>query len=338
MHYERTVIDGHYHIYDWFNQDGISFWDTTGQYRDGRGFQAVNIMALPSYDGRDVSQNIMIALYKLRHPDFYAHGGLFYDVYPVPAVMTEGMDPLTQYKEMMKIGFDGIKMEEGKPTEIKEIGRTLDEPLYEDYFAQIEKDGTSLYCHVNDPDINWDVNRIPRECLENGGFYDDTYPSYEEIYECVLRVLERHPALKVTFTHFFFMSEDPERLEKIFAKYPGVCVDLTPGIEMYGGFEKRHDFYYDFFNRYADRILYGTDANDGRIDNAWFASDLVYDFLTTERKFDVAGHQFRGLNLPEETTEKILWKNFFKRTISTPKLFEPIRDLEIKIFAKKYEP
>lgn len=334
MKFDKKVIDSHYHIYNWFDKNGKTFWETTGAYRDGRGFRNVNINTLPSVK-RDVSNNIMVALYKLYHPDFYAHGGLIYDTYPVPAVMTEGMDPLTQYKELMEIGFDGIKMLETKPTEIKAIGRTVDDPLYADFFAAVEQDGTHMVWHVNDPDIFWDINKIPADCLEAGWYYGDgTYPAYETIYKQALAVLERHPSLKVSFAHFFFLSEDPERLEEIFAKYPGVSVDLTPGVEMYGGFGKRCQYYYDFFNRYADRIEYGTDAHDGGEGYNWVIADTVYRFLTTDDDFDIWDYQFKGLKLPEETTEKILWKNFAGRVGETPK---PINVAALKAYVEKYK-
>lgn len=334
MKYERKVIESHYHIMDWFNKEGNSFWEMVGKYRDGREVQNINILACPSVIG-DVSMNMIIALYKLYHPEVYIHGGLIYDRYPAPAVMPEGMDMLTQYRELMEIGFDGIKMLETKPQEMKIIGRTVDERFYEEFFAAVEKDGTHMVWHANDPDFCWDINRIPEGCLKSGYYYGDgTYPSYESIYEQVLTVLERHPALNVTFAHFFFLSENPERLEKIFEKYSGVSVDLTPGFEMYVGFGARHEYYYDFFNRNAERIEYGTDASNCEdLEFRWKIADTVYDFLTTDADFNIMGHQIKGLKLPEETTEKILWSNFERRVGKTSK---PINTVALKDYIEKY--
>ena len=41
--------------------------------------------------------------------------------------------------------------------------------------------------------------------------------------------------------------------------YKNVCVDLTPGGEMFVGFTDNYDEACSFFKKYQDRILYGTD-------------------------------------------------------------------------------
>ena len=320
MQYNKPVVDGHYHIYKWYNGKGKDFFETTDAYLAARNFRAVNINALPSVS-RDVSNNIIAALYKLHHPQVYIHGGLIYDTYPVPAVVPEGIDPLTQYEEMMEIGFDGIKMLETKPTEIKAINRPVCDPLYDAFFEAVEKDGTHMVWHVNDPKEFWDKDKAPAFAFENGWFYGNgEYPSHEEIYRQALAVLEKHPQLKVTFAHFFFMSGCPERLENIFETFPNTAVDLTPGSEMYGDFIEKAEYYRDFFVRHADRIQFGTDACDGDdvASNCWLA-DTVYNFITTNTDFEIYGVNSRGLALPDAVAEKILSGNFLRRVGDAPK-------------------
>lgn len=335
MQYKKTVIDSHYHIYGWQDEKGRPFWGTTDAYRTGRNFRSININALPS-GSRDVSNNIIAALYKLRHPEVYIHGGLIYDVYPVPAEMPEGMDPLTQYRELMETGFDGIKMLETKPTTIKKLCRPVCDPLYRDFFDAVEEDGTHMVWHVNDPAEFWDRALAPAFCIEAGWFYGDgSYPSHEEIYRQAFAVLDRNPKLNVTFAHFFFMSGCPERLEKVFEKYPNTAVDLTPGSEMYGGFKRRISYYRDFFTRHADRIEFGTDASDEANvveDNFWLA-DTVYRFVTTEEAFQLWETEGCGLNLPGEVQEKILSGNFLRRVGTQPK---PVNAGALKRYIAKY--
>lgn len=335
MKFKKPVLDGHYHIYGWYDGKGREFFETTDHYLSGRDFRSININALPSVKW-DVSNNIIAALYKLHRPQVYIHGGLTYDTYPVPAVLTEGMDPLTQYKELMEIGFDGIKMLETKPTEIKAIARSVCDPLYRDFFDAVEEDGTHMVWHVNDPAEFWDKDLAPAFSFENGWFYGDgTYPSHEEIYRQALAVLERNPKLKVTFAHFFFMSGCPERLEKIFEQFPNTAVDLTPGSEMYTDFPVRSDYYKDFFTRHADRIQFGTDASDEADEvesNLWLA-DTVYNFLTTEEPFQLWEVTGRGLKLDESVQEKIMGGNFLRRVGEKPK---PINTDALKKYIEKY--
>ena len=55
-------------------------------------------------------------------------------------------------------------------------------------------------------------------------------------FDEALGVVRDNPKLKVTFAHFFFMSDNLQRLGDIFDRYPNVNVDITPGVEMYEDF------------------------------------------------------------------------------------------------------
>ena len=235
--------------------------------------------------------------------------------------MPEGMDPVTQYRKLMAIGFDGIKMLETKPTSLKLTGRPVCDELYREFFDTVERDGTHMIWHVNDPDSFWDINRILPQHVERGWYYGDgTFPSYEEIYEQAFAVMNRNPGLKVTFAHFFFMSEQPQRLEKIFEKYPNAAVDITPGTEMYGAFDAKRKFYREFFTRYANRIIFGTDSSERRAPEDRFSvPDTVFRFLTTDEDIDKWNYRFRGLALDDKATDQILYGNFVSRVGERPR-------------------
>ena len=334
MGYQKPIIDSHYHNFEWANQADRDFFKATEEYMQAVNCCTININALPSGE-RDVSNNIMAALFKLRHPHVYASGGLVYDNYPAPSVMTPGMESDVQYQELMDIGFDGIKMLETKPTLLKVLGRGVDDPIYEGLFAAAERDGTHMVWHVGDPATFWDPELAPPDCIENGWFYGDgTFPALEEIYSQVLTVLERHPKLNVTFAHFFFMSDNPQRLEEIFAKYPNVNVDITPGSEMYHNFEKNRQYFRDFFTRYADRIEYGTDCSDeGNIDNYQKHVSVITRFLTTEEVITDWSTDFRGIGLDEAALDKIFSENYLRRVGNQPK---PINIGALRAYVAKY--
>ena len=46
MLYSRSVVDGHYHIYNWYDGKGRDFFTTTDNYLAGRNFQTININEL----------------------------------------------------------------------------------------------------------------------------------------------------------------------------------------------------------------------------------------------------------------------------------------------------
>ncbi len=331
MKYNHSVIDGHYHILEgWHNHAGQDFVQSAKAYLASRGFESLNICAVPylAEYRTDVSNNILAALCKLRVPGTYAHGGLIYSDDHTPAC-----DPAEQYRDLMEIGFDGVKMLETKPTEIRRLGRAMDEELFEGWFNAIEKDGTHIVWHAADPAHFWIREYVSQEFVDRGWFYGDgTYPSKEEIYRQVLAVLERHPALKATFAHFFFMGDEPQRLEEIFAKYPNVNVDITPGWEMYAAFARDPGYWRGFFVKYADRIGFGTDSGDESCGDPGIP-DIVYRFLTTTDEQEIWGIRFPGIALDDSSLDRILRGNFIRRVGRTPR---PVNREALKRYIEKY--
>ncbi len=338
MHYGSPVLDGHYHILlGWQNAAGQDFVQSTSAYLESRGFASLNICAVPflAEYGTDVSNNILAALCKVQMPDLYIHGGLVYDTVPVPERMGEAFAPVAQYRELMEIGFDGVKMLETKPTEIRRLGRSMADALYEDWFAAIERDGTHMVWHVADPAHFWIREYVSDEFVERGWFYGDgNHPTQEEIFGQVETVLARHPDLKVTFAHFYFHGDHPHRLEELFARYPNVNVDITPGWEMFAAFARDPAYWRDFFIRHADRIGFGTDSCDENEGSPEIA-DVVYRFLTTAEEQEMFGIRFPGIGLDGEPLQKILEGNFRRRVGASPK---PICRDALRRYIEKYSP
>ena len=340
MKFDRKVIDGHMHLYNWFSLNGQDFMSEIDDFREKFGIKAINLCAIPVYENCDVSNNIMCAIYKLHDKTAYAHGGFVYPTLPAKLPMPDGMDALTQYKELMEIGFDGMKFIESKPQEYKSLALPFNDDFYADFFEQAEKDETCIVWHVADPDTFWDRTKIPERFIERGWFYGDgTYPSLERVYGDVLDVLNKHKKLKVQFAHFFFWSEYPEKLENLFGKYENVNVDIVPGAEMYDSFNAHYQFYQDFFKKYSDRIVFGTDvsftASDPKYSMEHYSklNKEIYYVFTTDREVSIYTAKCKGLNLPAEVLDKILYGNFIKAHSPEPK---PINKVALKKYIDKY--
>ena len=331
------MIDSHWHLYVPYHEDGTDYRLMLDRLQQEQGLEAMNLCCIPCYHELGPAQNILAALYKLHNPTAYAYGGLVYPQIPFQNPMPEGMDPLSQYRELMDLGFDGIKMLETKPTEQKIYGMCIDDPYYDGLFAAAEADGTHMVWHVADPETFWDIDRIPQRFLDRGWYYGDgTYMSHERIYQQVYNVLDAHPQLKVSFAHFFFLSDHPERLAALFDQYPGTSVDVTPGSEMYGSFLENREFYRDFFEKYQDRILFGTDTSYSGGDMTRFTdrSRAVVKFLTTDQDLEVISVATKGLALPQAVTEKILGGNFRKAAGAVPKT---IHRQKLRAYVEKYK-
>lgn len=105
---------------------------------------------------------------------------------------------------------------------------------------------------------------------------------------------------------------------------------------MYHSFEKNHDYYVDFFNKYSDRILLGTDGTFPWATkcHSW-CLNILYEFIATDHKnmaFDDS--ILTGLNLQGEAKENILYRNYERRVAKAPK---GINKEALKKYVEKYK-
>ena len=246
-------------------------------------------------------------------------------------------------KKILLCGCDGIKMIEGKP----DMRRMLpipdfDLPVWEPFWSFAEEIGLPILWHVNDPEEFWDESKIPTWAKEKGWYYGEETINNEVQYTQVLTVLKRHPNLKIIFAHFFFMSAQLERLSKILDDFPNVCIDLTPGIEIYLNLSSNQEAAVRFFEKYQTRILYGTDigakcvvSKEFNLDKAENSnrSNLIRNFLSNQGQFTVRSDdnyligmediQLHALDLPSEITQKIYYDNFMRIVEGKPKEVNP---------------
>jgi predicted TIM-barrel fold metal-dependent hydrolase len=144
-------------------------------------------------------------------------------------------------------------------------------------------------------------------------------------------VLSRHPKLKVIFAHFYFFSADLPRAARFFDEHPSVCFDLAPGVEMLYNISRNPDAGREFFIKYADRIVYGTDLSSGQsLPQARVRAGIVYRWLETEDTFRMPPEAdfllgppedgvVHGMSLPKEVLARIYQRNFVRMVRAKPK-------------------
>ena len=248
-----------------------------------------------------------------------------------------------QLDKLIELGCDGVKFIQMKPDRIKALGKTLDDPSYDEALTKMERQGIPAIIHSGDPTYFWDLSRMKPSQIERGWYYGDKgYMPPDEIYRADFRMLEKHPDLKVVFAHLFFLSEDIEEARRVLLRYPNVKYDLAPGWQMFLDFSKNIEAWREFFIEFSDRILFGTDSSDGKIVNAELNAD-VYSVLTHDRSdfvsFKYYGHladageiRIKGLELPEEVVGKICYRNFIDLVGEDPR---PVNIPLLKSEAKK---
>jgi len=278
---------------------------------------AISVMSVPVHGGMNINQNVLGALFKASEPErVYWFGGLHHQP---PVVDAAKPDFAGQLRRIRAMGCDGIKFIEGKPTVYKMVGTPLNDPLYDEFYAQMATERIPLLFHVADPPRNWAADRISASIKARGWFYGDgTFPTREQLYEQIDDILSRFEHLPLILAHFFFLGDDIERADEFLNRWPDVSFDLTPGWSMYGGFTKAPDAWREFFIRHQDQILFGTDTSGGKSPLGWEKLTVIKyrywrmrAFLETDKPvLHENGQFFQGIHLPADVLAKIYHGNF----------------------------
>ncbi len=284
---------------------------------------------------------------KARHPDtFFVFAGLNH-----ATALTQGRvatpSLADQVDAFVATGCDGIKMIEGKPTSRQVMDIPVNAPYFADYWARVAEVGLPIVWHVNDPEEFWDPATLPAWARERGWGYGPDDVRKEQLYSEVDDVLALHPNLPIIFAHFYFLSADLPRAARFFDAHPTVCFDLTPGIEMLHNMSRDADASRDFFIRYADRIIYGTDiASRNTLTEAQARAGIIFRWLESDDTFTVPDTvdfllgtpedgEIVGLALPDDVLQKIYHDNFARLAGASPRPFDvkAAVDLSLEIAA-----
>lgn len=238
------------------------------------------------------------------------------------AYLTDNID------DLMSWGYDGIKMMDGKP-----VGRRgkfpldIDHDYYKPYWDKVEALDIPITIHCCDPIDYWDE--------DSPSSYADLAPQ-EDFFRQTIAVLERNPNLRVNFAHFLFMGPQLERLGDLFARFPKMRVDMAMAAEFLYYLSDDPEGARDFYIKWQDRILYGTDISDhNSLAHARSKAEVLRLFLETDETFENivftegmgkeaptgpnGRSELHGLSLPQEVLEKVLWKNFEVFVAEKPK-------------------
>ena len=313
------IIDSHVHMYN--APECIDYFIN---YKSKNRFSAINVACLCNLNesmADDAAQNIIAGCAKLLDKNIYAHGGLVYPSFPVPDVIPEEYDFESQARELIEIGFDGIKMLESKPTVRKLTKLSPADKKYNGFYSYLQKEQIPIVSHVADPETFWNAETAPEFSFKEGWFYGDgTFMKKEALYTEIDDILSRFPDLKITFAHFYFLSADPMRANAFLEKHPNVMFDITPGREMYENFSLSQNIWHNLFEKYSHRIMLGTDMTSTEFQGS--PSEMIGSiirFLATTDRFDYWGFRLRGLGLSEQTVKNICAENFKARVSPSPK-------------------
>lgn len=317
-----VLIDGHIHYAGFVGNDRLL------QIIDEYGYDGIALQCIPDVKGNPVEKDAFLFKEECQIP-VYIFGGISRSLYGLTkSQLSQRL--VDEIHRLLDMGCTGIKMLEGKPNIRKEWNiPDFDDEVWEKYWKYLEQKQIPIYMHVNDPAEFWDRQKISEFAIKAGWYYDETYINNEDQYRQILNVLEKHPDLRILFPHFFFFSNQLERLDAILTRFSQVRIDITPGIELYYNLSAQKEKAVRFFKKYQNRICYGTDIG-GRalvakepkklsIEESRARVALIKSFLETEDTYTlfpdgyfIKGDErvMNGLGLPEEILKKIYKDNF----------------------------
>jgi predicted TIM-barrel fold metal-dependent hydrolase len=182
--------------------------------------------------------------------------------------------------------------------------------------------------HVADPEAFFlPIDRFNERFEElnnhsDWSFYGKDFPSFREILEALNRVIARHPKTQFVGLHFGCNAENLGFVAENMDRLPNLHVELGARI---GELGRQPRTARRFFEKYQDRILFGTDAVPPPYGNATpqqvFGDELYeiyYRFLETEDEyFDYAPApvppqgrwRIYGIGLPDGILRKVYHEN-----------------------------
>ena len=186
--------------------------------------------------------------------------------------------------------------------------------------------GIPVGIHVSDPEAFFlPIDRFNERFEElnnhpDWSFYGKDFPSNAEILEARNRVLERHPKTQFIVLHVGNDAENLPYVAECMDRFPNMHVEMAARI---GELGRQPRMARKFFEKYQDRILFGTDAVPHGTDTPQqiFTDklyEIYYRFLETEDEyFDYAPAPVRpqgrwriyGLGLPDEILKKVYYEN-----------------------------
>ena len=180
--------------------------------------------------------------------------------------------------------------------------------------------------HVSDPEAFFlPIDRFNERFEElnnhpDWSFHGKDFPSNAEILEARNRVLARHPRTQFIVLHVGNDAENLPYVSECMDRFPNMYVETGARI---GELGRQPRMSRKFFEKYQDRILFGTDAVPNGTDTPQqvFTDklyEIYYRFLETEDEyFDYAPARvppqgrwrIYGLGLPDEILKKVYYEN-----------------------------
>ena len=204
----------------------------------------------------------------------------------------------------------------------------LDDPGLAPMAEQVRALGVPLIAHQGEPYNCWlpldqmttDNDReYFRHHPEYHMYLHPEMPGYEDLMGARDRFVAAHPQLQFVGAHLASLEYDVDRIAAFLDRFPNATVDLAARMSQVQYQSVRdHEKVRNFFIRYQDRLLYGTDLTYGpdakpedfkREVHAVWSADWRYLATAESQHVDMLHADVPGLALPRAVVDKIYYAN-----------------------------
>jgi predicted TIM-barrel fold metal-dependent hydrolase len=224
---------------------------------------------------------------------------------------------VAQLDDAVSRGARGLKVLKDLGLGVKDkTGKLIavDDPRLDPIWEECGRLGIPVSIHVTDPEAFFhpidNTNERYEELIEHPdwSFYGQQFPTKISILQARDRVIARHPHTTFVALHLANWPENLDYVTVELDKYPNMMVEFGARQAELGRQPHRAR---DFFIKYQDRIMFGTDNG---MDEAMYRNHFRW-LETADEYFDYWGYpaqgrwKIYGMELPDQVLEKIYHLN-----------------------------
>ena len=207
----------------------------------------------------------------------------------------------------------------------------IDDARFDPIFKMLAERNIPVLGHLGEPKNCWlpleemTTNNDRKYFSEHPEYHmykHPEMPSYEDQIAARDRMLEKNPDLTFVGAHMGSIEWSVDELAKRLDRFPNMAVETAARMgQIFHQTSSEREKVRDFFIKYQDRILYGTDMGaSGDESGEAFANGLRdtwirdWQFFVTDDTLtsNLVKDSYQGLKLPKEVVDKIYYRNAVK--------------------------
>jgi predicted TIM-barrel fold metal-dependent hydrolase len=238
---------------------------------------------------------------------------------------------LEYLKNSFNSGALGIKVWKNIGMAIKDRDSNfimIDNPVFDPIFNYLEANNIPVIGHIGEPKNCWlplaemTTNNDRTYFKEHPEYHMYLHPeflSYDSIIQSRDNLLKKHPKLRFVGAHLGSMEWSVDEIAARLDQFPNMCVETA---ERFGQLQfqsiRNWQKVHDFFIKYQDRIMYGTDLEDNASLDKEVIGVKAHELWLRDWRYFTSGDslespfvnaKFKGLKLPREVVDKIYTLN-----------------------------